>query len=112
MTRASKEYTDIKVCCYCNVLGRSCTGIGCGPIQCLKSHGWHKSAKGAWYCPMCREKYVDDAHAWTPDWRALQDNVQCEREHYQAWTCSCGQPNWPWRMQCRWCSEHRELNDG
>ena len=89
--------------------GRSCTGIGCGPIQCLKSHGWHKSAKGVWYCPMCREKYVDDANAWAPDWRALQDNVQCEREHYQAWTCSCGQPNWPWRMQCRWCSE---LNDG
>ena len=112
MTRASKEYTDIKVCCYCNVLGRSCTGIGCGPIQCLKSHGWHKSAKGAWYCPQCREKYVDDAGAWTPDWRDLQDKLQCEQEHYQAWTCSCGQPNWPWREHCRWCRENRELCDG
>ena len=48
----------------------------------------------------------------TPDWRALQDNVQCGREHYQAWTCYCGQPNWPWREQCRWCSEHREHENG
>ena len=107
MTYASKEYAEIKVRCYCNTLGRSCEGIGCGPIWCLKALGWHKSAKSQWHCPACREKYVDDPHGWSPDWRFLQDQAQCEREHYQAWTCSCEQPNWPWRMQCRWCRKNR-----
>ena len=87
--------------------GRSCVGIGGGPIKCLQAQGWHKSAKRVWYCPACRQEYVDDDD-WSPDWRALQNEVQCAREHHEAWTCSCDAPNWPWRTQCRRCRKYRE----
>ena len=104
---STKEYREIRVCWCCAVWGRSCVGIGGGPIKCLKAQGWHKSAKAVWYCPACRQEYVDDDD-WSPDWRALQTEVQCAREHREAWTCSCDAPNWPWRTQCRRCRKYRE----
>ena len=82
----TKGWREIKVCGCCAVVGRSCVGIGGGPITCLKAQGWHRSVKGYWYCPACREEYLD-SDQWSPDWPALQNEVQCAREHNEAWTC-------------------------
>ena len=105
---STNEHREIRVCWCCVVVGRSCIGIGGGPIKSLKAQGCHKSAKGSWYCPACRQEYVDDAHDWSPDWRALQIEVQCAREHHAAWTCSCDAPNWAWRTKCRRCRKYRD----
>ena len=101
----TKEYREIRVCQCCTVVGRSCRGTGGGPIKCLKAQGWNKSAKGIWYCPACRYENVDVPYDWSPDWRALQNEVQCWGDHYESWTCrACDAQNWPWRTQCRRCN--------
>ena len=73
------------MCQCCTVIGRSCRGTGGGPIKCLKAQGWHKSAKGIWYCPACRYDNVDVPYDWSPDWRALQN----EERNADGATCDC-----------------------
>ena len=104
---STKEYREARTCDTCGIVGRSCMGVGCGPMKCLKAHGWHRSVKKSWYCPPCRQEHVD-SEDWYPDLRALQKEVQCAREQHEAWTCSaCDAPNWSWRAQCRRCNMPR-----
>ena len=100
---STKEFSEIRVCQVCRVVGRSCRGTGGGPIKCLKAQGWHRSTKGIWYCPACRYENVDKPYDWSPDWGALRNEAECD--HSESWTCrACDAQNWPWRTQCLWCN--------
>jgi hypothetical protein len=100
---STKEFSEIRVCQVCRVVGRSCRGTGGGPIKCLKAQGWHRSTKAIWYCPACRYAYLDKPYDWSPDWGALRNEAECD--HSESWTCrACDAQNWPWRTQCRWCN--------